>query len=91
MFARYLTTLLLLIIISVLGSCQKSTTDDSWHRISIDNKDIRVEVADTPKERKQGLSGRKNLAKDKGMLFVYKKPQKHSFWMKNMLFPLDFI
>lgn len=52
---------------------------------------ILVEIADTPEKRSQGLSRRKTLANNTGMLFVFEQAGIHSFWMKDMLFPLDFI
>lgn len=59
--------------------------------VSIKEHSIKVEIADTPVLRTKGLSGRKHLAKDAGMLFVFPKATMHSFWMKKMHFPLDFI
>ena len=50
-----------------------------------------MEIKDTSEERKQGLSNRKHLPKDQGVLFIFDQPAQHSFWMKNMLFDLDFI
>jgi len=50
-----------------------------------------VEVADDGPERAQGLMFRERMAKSAGMLFVYKRPQRASFWMKNTLIPLDMI
>ncbi len=52
---------------------------------------FRVELAATPAERQQGLSGRERLAPREGMLFVYGEPRVLSFWMREMLFPLDFV
>lgn len=52
---------------------------------------FRVEVADTPEERSQGLMHRESLASSAGMLFVYDRPQRVSFWMQNTLIPLDMI
>jgi uncharacterized membrane protein (UPF0127 family) len=50
-----------------------------------------LEVATSSAQQDRGLSGRKNLAKDKGMLFIFKAEDKHCFWMKDMQFPLDII
>ena len=60
-------------------------------KIKIGEKNIFVEIADTPGERSKGLSGRKNLKENSGMLFVFENSDYHSFWMKDMLIPLDFI
>jgi uncharacterized protein len=50
-----------------------------------------VEVADTDAERAQGLMFREAMATGAGMLFLYEKPQRASFWMKNTLIPLDMV
>lgn len=50
-----------------------------------------VEIADDPAERSQGLMFRESMPLSSGMLFVYERPQRVSFWMKNTLIPLDMI
>jgi len=50
-----------------------------------------VEIADTPEKRERGLSGRAPLAPNEGMLFVFDEPGIYSFWMKEMLFPIDIV
>ena len=50
-----------------------------------------VEVADDGAERAQGLMHRETLAMSAGMLFVYERPQRAGFWMKNTLVPLDMV
>ena len=53
--------------------------------------DIQLEIADTPEKRAQGLSGRKELASKRGMLFVFDTPEKSGIWMKDMNFSIDII
>ncbi|MCP4821806.1 MAG: DUF192 domain-containing protein [Shimia sp.] len=48
-----------------------------------------VEVADTDAERAQGLMHRESMPMSAGMLFIYERPQRASFWMRNTLIPLD--
>ncbi len=52
-----------------------------------------IEVADTPKEREMGLSGRskENFKQDDVLLFVFDTPGDYGFWMKDMLFPIDIV
>ena len=50
---------------------------------------IRAEVASTPDARTRGLMGRRSLAEDAGMLFVFPTPVQAGFWMKDTLIPLD--
>lgn len=63
----------------------------SIEAVIINEKRIRVEVADTMLKQAKGLSGREYLSRDEGMLFVYRKPGFYSFWMRDMKFPLDII
>ncbi|MFA5747427.1 MAG: DUF192 domain-containing protein [Candidatus Paceibacterota bacterium] len=50
-----------------------------------------ADLAKTPEERQKGLMFRSFLAAEEGMLFVFEEEEKHSFWMKNTLVPLDII
>jgi len=59
--------------------------------VIIGNHSFVVDIADTEKLREKGLSFRKTLNKDSGMIFVFEKPETHHFWMKDMDFPIDII
>ncbi len=72
---------------SINNSVNKSSTSTA----TINSATFRIELAKTPKEQAQGLSGRGSLSKDGGMLFVFDKPSYHSFWMRDMKFPLDIV
>lgn len=50
-----------------------------------------VDLADEPQERAQGLMNVPEMAATKGMLFLYDRPQRATFWMRNTLIPLDMI
>lgn len=50
-----------------------------------------VEVADEAQEVARGLMFRESMATTAGMLFVYPRPQRVAFWMRNTLIPLDMI
>ena len=50
-----------------------------------------MDLADTPEKRFQGLSGRPILEDGTGMLFVFQRESRHTFWMKDMRFPLDMV
>ena len=52
---------------------------------------LNVEQADTREKQTQGLSGRKVLKEDAGMLFVYENVGNPRIWMKDMHFPIDII
>ncbi len=59
--------------------------------VIIHGRVFRVDVADTPAGQAKGLGGRKHLAADEGMLFVYAGKRRHGFWMKGMFIPIDMI
>ena len=59
--------------------------------VQIAGQTIKVEIADTDAKRELGLSGHAPLSDTQGMLFVFDTPGIYSFWMKDMLFPLDII
>lgn len=73
---------------SLAADCRSDRVDlrGSWGQVS-----FTVEIADDEKERAQGLMFRDSMARGAGMLFVYPKPQRAAFWMKNTLIPLDII
>ena len=50
-----------------------------------------AEIASSFSARMKGLMFRESLAVDAGMLFIFSSEDKHSFWMKNTLIPLDMI
>jgi uncharacterized membrane protein (UPF0127 family) len=50
-----------------------------------------VEVADTPAKREMGLQYRRELADDRGMIFIFPVESQQSFWMKNTPIALDMI
>lgn len=52
---------------------------------------ITAELAVTDEERELGLMFRAQIHPDQGMLFVFEQEGYHSFWMKNMKFPLDLL
>ena len=59
--------------------------------VTIGGVSFTVDVADTPEKRFQGLSGRPVLEEGTGLLFIFSEERKHTFWMKDMRFPLDMV
>lgn len=52
---------------------------------------FQIEIADTPAKREMGLQYRRELAADRGMIFLFPFESQQSFWMKNTPLPLDMI
>jgi hypothetical protein len=64
---------------------------ENKREVKINNQLIIADTASTPLEQEMGLSGRKNLTLNEGMLFIFEKPGKYGFWMRGMKFPIDII
>jgi uncharacterized membrane protein (UPF0127 family) len=54
-------------------------------------KVLRVEVMVENHDRSMGLMYRPSLPLDRGMLFVFDRPDFHGIWMKNCRFPIDIL
>lgn len=59
--------------------------------VIIHSNTFNVDIADTDMSRMLGLSGRKSLGENEGMLFIFPIPGQYAFWMKGMNFDLDFV
>jgi uncharacterized protein len=60
-------------------------------QVTIGKQNVLLEVVRTSEEQAMGLMYRTDLARDRGMLFVFSPPRPVSFWMKNTLIPLDIV
>ena len=81
---------LLIALIASVSACQAEP------KVTITTKDGRnvsfvVEIADTPSKREMGLQYRRDLAADRGMIFLFPAESQQSFWMKNTPLSLDMI
>jgi uncharacterized membrane protein (UPF0127 family) len=50
-----------------------------------------ADISANNEQRTKGLSVKDGLAENEAMLFVFGNEGEHSFWMKNMKFPIDII
>ena len=83
-----------LCLVAGLTGCQQKNSDSSPFglrvvQLRIGNSSLFAEVADNPQTSANGLMFRNSLPDDHGMLFVFEKPKKASFWMKNTKIPLS--
>jgi len=53
--------------------------------------EFKVTLAQTTQEQARGLMDIKNLASDQALVFPFDKSDIKTFWMKNMLIPIDLI
>ncbi len=66
-------------------------SDNPSVTLRVGNTELNVEIADSPEERQQGLSGRDKLPNNQGMLFIFESEGLYNFWMKDMKFPIDIV
>lgn len=59
--------------------------------VDLNGQTIGLEVAETPQQQATGLMARESLPDDRGMLFPFEPARPVSFWMKNVLIPLDMV
>lgn len=57
--------------------------------LRIGTHNLRATVSSTPHSRERGLMQHARLCDNCGMLFVFPKPGKYSFWMKDTPLPLS--
>jgi hypothetical protein len=79
------------VIFIFLPKFKPEAKPNSFHQIEIGGQIVKVELATTPFEHKRGLSGRDRIEENSGMLFIFDKPGKYPFWMKDMKFAIDII
>lgn len=81
----------LLIILAIFFIWRRDPQVDDIQYVKIAGQKIKVDLALTSIEQGKGLSGKKELKKDTGMLFVFDHSDNYTFWMKDMNFPIDII
>ncbi|GIW64021.1 MAG: hypothetical protein KatS3mg091_823 [Patescibacteria group bacterium] len=96
--ASFVVVLTLFLITEFLFYNNKTSTKSPTNRLVFDtkiilpnNKVIKVHLADTPEEQIKGLSNIPDMSFQEGMLFKFNRPGVYKFWMKDMMFSLDFI
>ena len=81
--------LVALLLLALNPSCGTSKAGLTVIKLEIDGHKLSTEVARAPEEQSRGLMYRRKLGKNDAMLFVYEKPSRLSFWMKNTFVPLS--
>jgi uncharacterized membrane protein (UPF0127 family) len=69
----------------------QNLTLPTTYRVTVGNKTVYAEAANTPAKWEMGLMNRAYLNEDAGMLFIFPIQQQQTFWMKNMRIPLDIV
>ncbi len=72
-----------------VGGCTEEQAGDATIRVTIKGKAFNLEPALDNATRVVGLGGRESLAEDGGMIFVFKRAFRQSFYMKDCLIDID--
>jgi uncharacterized protein len=76
-------------VASKVAQDSEPKTVAAYFPLTIVGKVARVQIAVTMPEMQRGLMGRAFIGADEGMVFIYEKPQRMNFWMRNTPTPLD--
>lgn len=66
-----------------------SADSGTYFPIAIGGQELMLQLALTAAEQQRGLMFRETLPEDHGMLFLYDRPGRRAFWMRNTGIPLD--
>lgn len=83
-------TALALSVITFFGAVIFLLIPMRYHYLTLGSAQVKITWATTKSQQVKGLSGRSNLKKDEGLLFVFSESAKeHCVWMKDMNFAID--
>lgn len=91
LFAMMCLATVIVILWSVAGLWRERADMLQTVEITLHGRPLVLEIADTQSKRTQGLSDRSSMRTDHGMLFVFPKPERYTFWMPRMQFDLDIV
>ena len=91
---RYFYGVFFIVIAIILASVYRTSSTEVTKEASpatteFGGVSLRLEYATTTASRERGLGGRTSIDKDYGMLFIFGRDGRYSFWMKDTLVPLD--
>jgi uncharacterized membrane protein (UPF0127 family) len=87
-----LITSIIATIILLIIAYYYYTNESNTITITFENgKTLQATTAITKEEQTKGLMNKQHLPPNEGMIFIYKKEQQLTFWMKNTPIPLDII
>ena len=92
MIATWRTALLAAASLGIAAASPAAGAKPAWAvAVLPSGAEFTLEIAADPDSRSRGYMGRESVGPREGMLFVFERPERHGFWMKNCLVPLDMI
>ncbi|MBL4699766.1 MAG: DUF192 domain-containing protein [Phycisphaeraceae bacterium] len=88
---RHLLALLCVSVIIILTACTTKQTGSQTLSIEMSHQTFELELALSSNQRFQGLSDRKEIAANGGMLFVFPIAKVRTFVMRKCYVPIDII
>ncbi|MCF7860324.1 DUF192 domain-containing protein [Patescibacteria group bacterium] len=88
---QYWHLTLLLLVVSLVSLLYLNVNHYRSLNVKAGVCNFQADVADTSSKQYQGLSGRKWLAKNEAMLFLFPQASDRTFVMRRMNFPLDIV
>ena len=77
-----------------LNAIQDASPNDDRYlkaKVTVRGLELNADLAVTQEQMSKGLAVKDELKENESMLFVFGEPSRHSFWMKDMKFPIDII
>lgn len=87
----FIVLVVLIVLFLIIYTDQRQNRRSQSIYVEINDLKVRAQVAESFREKISGLSGRQEMPEQEGMFFIFHNPGRHSFWMRNMSFPLDII
>jgi uncharacterized membrane protein (UPF0127 family) len=78
----------------ILKAIQKASSTDNKYlkaKVTVKGFELNADVPITSELMAKGLAVKNQLKENEAMLFIFEESAKHSFWMKDMKFPIDII
>jgi uncharacterized membrane protein (UPF0127 family) len=70
---------------------EASSTDNKYLKATVKGFELNADVPITSELMAKGLAVKNQLKENEAMLFVFEDSAQHSFWMKDIKFPIDII
>lgn len=74
---------------SAATSAETPADQNTYFPIAVGGQPLTLQLALTPAEQQRGLMFRESLPEGHGMLFLFERPERRGFWMRNTSIPLD--
>lgn len=84
-----ITLLVALLALGVYGYLE--TRYNPIKTVTIADQRVTVTTVSSPEDLSRGLAGVQQLSWDQGMLFLFPRQGTYTFWMKDMVMPIDII